>query len=68
MVPVFASLMPRAAKTERVMPVSRTAWPRDSSHERSSVMCVERPTPSVPSTTMSLPPYGSCSTPDSGVP
>src|SRR6185369_14198607 len=31
-------------------------------------MCVERPTPSVPSTTINLPGYSSCSTPGSGVP
>jgi hypothetical protein len=60
--------MPRPASTERVMPVSMTAWPRASSHVRSSSMCVERPTPSVPSTTMSLPWSGSASTPGSGVP
>ncbi|HEU4433273.1 MAG TPA: hypothetical protein VFR51_07730 [Pyrinomonadaceae bacterium] len=48
--------------------MSSTAWPRDSSHVRNSAMCVERPTPSVPSMTISLPLYSSCSTPGSGVP
>src|SRR5215813_11136188 len=66
--PVLASLIPRPASTERVMPVSSTACPRDSSQVRSNAICVDRPTPSVPSTTISLPGYSSCSTPGSGVP
>src|SRR6185369_3300930 len=66
--PCFASLMPRPASTERVMPVSSTACPRDSSHCRSRAICVERPTPSVPSMTINLPLYSSFSIPGSGVP
>src|SRR5438128_185628 len=53
------------AKAERVMPVSNTAWPLFSNHCFSRVMCVERPTPSVPSSTMSFPLSSSRSMPGS---
>ena len=51
--PSFRRLLDDIA--ERVMPVSKTACPFDSSHGLSIATCVERPTPSGPSMTMSLP-------------
>src|SRR5882724_9861936 len=47
--------MPLPTSPERVRPVSSTARPCCSSHSFSMPICVERPTPSVPSMTMSLP-------------
>jgi hypothetical protein len=40
---------------ERVQPVLLTAQPSSSSHGESRSICVERPTPSVPSMTMRCP-------------
>ena len=54
-VPFLGLLEPLARQAERVMPVSSTAWPWFSSHCLSKPMCVDRPTPSVPSKTISLP-------------
>ena len=52
--PSLACLSRLPARAERVMPVSNTAWPLFSSHCFSRPICVERPTPSVPSKTMRL--------------
>src|ERR1700693_998645 len=47
--------MPSPASGERVMPVSSTACPCSSSQGFKRLICVLRPTPSVPSITINLP-------------
>src|SRR5579872_2670105 len=47
--------MPSPARRERVIPVSRTAWPNSSSHGLSKFIWVVSPAPSVPSITINFP-------------
>src|SRR5262245_48878125 len=60
--------MPLFARSERDKPVSATAYPSRSRWERRRLICVERPTPSVPSTTISQPDSSSALTPGIPVP
>src|SRR6267143_40645 len=53
--PDFASLIALLIRGERVQPVVTTPYPLISSQRRMSSICVDRPTPSVPSITMSFP-------------
>src|SRR5262245_54073120 len=53
--PAFASLIVSESRGERVHPVLLTAQPSSSSHGDSRSICVERPTPSVPSITIRWP-------------
>src|SRR5437667_7866586 len=53
--PDFASLIVLLIRGDRVQPVVITPYPLISSQRRMSSICVDRPTPSVPSITMSFP-------------
>src|SRR5580704_8397755 len=60
--------MSRPTRLERRRPLVCTANPSDSSHSCSSVICVERPEPSMPSITIKLPVISLGSNPTSGSP
>ena len=60
--------MSSPTRNDRRSPIVCTANPSDSSHSVSSEICVERPEPSVPSTTIRLPLSSSGFTPGSGMP
>src|SRR5581483_5510396 len=63
MCPSFAALSSFATSVERRSPTSETAWPRRSSQSRSSRICVDRPDPSAPSSTINVPTSSPGSTP-----
>src|SRR5216684_1442976 len=63
-----SSSMSRPTRFERRSPLVCTAKPSDSSHSCRRAICVERPEPSIPSTTTSVPVNSSGRTPTSDSP